>query len=287
MTLQTLFNKWWVPVVSLIFIVTLTFTVASLVQLTGLALLLLFCVTLSVHELAVTAVRYPRNPLWFRYSRLGFTGMTLTHSALAAGFAVAGLVLIALLAFVLGGVFELSSSVGISPYSLGILIVGSVLEEVAFRGTLLESLQQRFGIRTAVLMTSVLFGLAHAANPGVNLAAVFNVTLAGIVFALFIVHSNSLWPAISFHVVWNLAVKTFFGIVSGQGHTGWVSTLNTRTIDEAYRVIIAGPFGIEQGFLTSFILLGCIVGILFLMPYHAEDKNFSAIAVKDQIAGTD
>lgn len=91
--------------------------------------------------------------------------------------------------------------------ALAILLVGiwgPIGEELFFRGFLLTGLRNRFGVKTAVVVSSVLFGLVHVA-PGAIVPTFF----LGLAFALIYVRTRSLVPAIFAHCVQNIiAVST-------------------------------------------------------------------------------
>ncbi len=86
-------------------------------------------------------------------------------------------------------------------YFLGLALVPALCEELAFRGFILTGLRRRFRPWAAVLLSSFLFAL-YQMNV-FQFAAHF---LAGIVLALLVVRSNSLFPAIVFHLVFNTLV---------------------------------------------------------------------------------
>lgn len=84
---------------------------------------------------------------------------------------------------------------------IAILLVGiwgPIGEEVFFRGFLLRGLEHRFGIKLAILISSVVFGLVHVA-PG----AIFPTFFLGLAFAWIYVRTGSLWPSIFAHSVQN------------------------------------------------------------------------------------
>lgn len=87
-------------------------------------------------------------------------------------------------------------------------------EETWFRGIVFAILRAR-STRTAVVGSSVLFGVLHLANlaGGADLgSAVLQVAFAalfGLVAAQLLVLTGSLWPAIAWHAAWNFV--TFIG----------------------------------------------------------------------------
>ncbi len=124
--------------------------------------------------------------------------------------------------------------------------VAAAAEEVLFRGYALRVLSDRWGPAVAVLITSVLFGLAHAANPEVTPLALFNIFLAGLWLGLAVVRTGSLWFAIGLHTGWNWAMAALFDVP--------VSGLTQGFDTPLYSVMVGGPewwtgggFGPEGG----------------------------------------
>lgn len=172
--------------------------------------------------------------------------------------AIGSLAAVSVVAFMMGAVFVWT------PHAIkGVVLLGllssSVFEELMFRGPLFTLLRRKLGPGIALAITSLAFGGVHWWNPGMSLLALLNVTLAGVLLGIIVLRTESIAAAISFHVVWNLAVATFCGSVSGLGSQGWISTISTKQIDDAVVWMVSGPFGIEQGLITTIILLAAIV----------------------------
>jgi uncharacterized protein len=98
---------------------------------------------------------------------------------------------------------------------LGFLCQGGV-EEWIFRGYMYRALKERWRWWVAALVTAAVFGLMHAANPNFSPAALINTFLAGILLAILVERSGSLWSATLVHGVWNFAVASLASLpVSG------------------------------------------------------------------------
>ena len=81
---------------------------------------------------------------------------------------------------------------------VSIVIAAPVVEEILFRGYILDAIRELHGDVIAVLGSSVLFGLLHIEPYVVGMA-----TLGGIVYGIVRIRSGSLWPCIVSHMVWN------------------------------------------------------------------------------------
>jgi uncharacterized protein len=81
-----------------------------------------------------------------------------------------------------------------------------ILEELAFRGVLIERLRDAFGVEAAIVVVSVLFSILH-------LAVLSFVPFAGlaIVLGMLRIRTGSLWPAVAGHALFNLASFAFDG----------------------------------------------------------------------------
>jgi membrane protease YdiL (CAAX protease family) len=99
------------------------------------------------------------------------------------------------------------------------IAVAPLLEELLWRGAIFRKWRVRFGPRTALLLSSVLFGAMHDEK----LAS----AIMGMTIALLYTRSGSLWAALLFHVA-NNAVGTAMA-AQGTLHiglgSGWSLTL--------------------------------------------------------------
>ena len=86
----------------------------------------------------------------------------------------------------------------------------AVFEETLFRGTLFHGLSQRFSPFTAMIGSSVVFGMFHMQNLVVGQAfdatafQSLNAFALGVVFCAVMLQTNSIWWAVALHLVWNL-----------------------------------------------------------------------------------
>ncbi|UWQ97887.1 CPBP family intramembrane metalloprotease [Rhodobacteraceae bacterium S2214] len=82
-------------------------------------------------------------------------------------------------------------------------------EEVMFRGIVFGALREKHQLITAVAISSVAFGLLHLVNLGLGQAVsltafqVLNATALGALFCAIRLQTNSIWPPIFLHMIWN------------------------------------------------------------------------------------
>jgi len=85
-------------------------------------------------------------------------------------------------------------------------------EEFCFRGYLQFTLATGMGFWPAAGAMSLLFGLAHASNPGESKAGLFSVVVFGLLFCLFLRRRGNLWWAVGFHAGWDWGQTFFYGV---------------------------------------------------------------------------
>ena len=81
---------------------------------------------------------------------------------------------------------------------LAVVIAGPVVEEILFRGIAMTRLGPTFGGPAAVILSSLLFGLAHGTPIAVGYAF-----LLGILLALIFLRYRSILPCMIFHIFFN------------------------------------------------------------------------------------
>lgn len=90
-------------------------------------------------------------------------------------------------------------------------ILGAPLfEELLFRGALVPPLARRVGAPLAALLSGLLFGMAHAADP----VAVVPLTVLGIGLALLRLRTSSVLPGLVIHVLNNLIALVSFVLLA-------------------------------------------------------------------------
>jgi len=102
-------------------------------------------------------------------------------------------------------VFELRAGDASTTTVLMLLCVTPpLIEEVAFRGIILENIRESFGARPAAVVTSILFSILHLA-----VLSFLPFAALAFVFALLRLRTSSLWPAMAGHAIFNLATVLF------------------------------------------------------------------------------
>lgn len=170
---------------------------------------------------------------------------------------------------ILGYVQFEGSDLGLSPALLSALIllpgwmVQGAAEEVLFRGFLFQILGVRWGIKSAVLISSVLFASLHIFNMNINLLAFFNLALFGAFAAFYALREGGLWGIFALHSAWNWAQSNLFGMEVSGLPTRMGALFNLTETGPDW--LTGGSFGPEGGVAVTIVL---VVGILFLTGFR-------------------
>ena len=95
---------------------------------------------------------------------------------------------------------------GLVAMAIGVIVVAPIVEEIFFRGLLLDTMRCRWGTAAAVAASSLFFGATHF-QP----LQFAGLTLAGLVFAAAVVRTGRLGTAIAVHAGFN--ATTFVALV--------------------------------------------------------------------------
>jgi membrane protease YdiL (CAAX protease family) len=143
-------------------------------------------------------------------------------------------------------------------------------EELVYRGYIMQSLASGLNLTSAILISSIYFGIEHLSNPNSNGMAVAGIFLAGLFLAYGYVRTGQLWLSIGIHLGWNFFESTVFGFpVSGFDRPG------------LFHISVSGPefwtggaFGPEAGFIMLPItLLGA--ALIYIYTKHRMVSELS------------
>jgi membrane protease YdiL (CAAX protease family) len=118
-----------------------------------------------------------------------------------------------------------------------VLLPAAFFEELFIRGYVFALLRRAAGWKFALIMTSIVFGLLHAANPGADSESILAVIVAGFFLGAILLVTRSLYAAGAAHFAWNW-------VMSGAMHIA-VSGVPSR--DPDYRIVDSGPDWLTGG----------------------------------------
>ena len=135
----------------------------------------------------------------------------------------AGLVVLTFVVLAALGVYQLSGVNSLSVLlllPLAELVLVGMAEEMMFRGILFGVTARALGSKAAIVISSLVFALAHLPNAGFSLLAILAITSYGVLQAALYMQTRRLWVCIGTHVGWNYCVsQVFSSTVSGHAAT--------------------------------------------------------------------
>ena len=165
------------------------------------------------------------------------------------------------------------------------IIVG-FYEELLSRGyhltNLAEGLSGKYlkpqaAIFLACLVSSVLFGLLHAANPNATFISTLNISLAGIFLATGYILTGELAIPIGLHITWNFFQGNIFGFPVSGADFKLASLIQIEQLGPEW--LTGGAFGPEGGLLGLLTnLLGILLIILWVKRRTGKLKLHTSIS---------
>jgi membrane protease YdiL (CAAX protease family) len=150
------------------------------------------------------------------------------------------------------------SWVTVALQTLVLLLPAALYEELLSRGYIFATLREWLGARTAIIATSLGFGLLHLFNPNVSVLSIALVTIAGLYLAIIMLALRSLYAAWIAHFAWNWVMAAVLHVpVSGLP----LARPDYQIADAGPDWITGGPWGPEGGAAAG---LGMLGGIAYL-----------------------
>lgn len=160
-------------------------------------------------------------------------------------------------------------------YSILLFAMVALVEEALFRGYILKNFMLSFNKPLALLLSAILFSLAHGANPNIDLFSLFELFLAGILLGVSYLYTKNLWFPIALHFSWNFFQSLFGFNVSGQDFYSIIE-LNYSSSN----LLNGGAFGFEG---SIFAVISSILAILWIVYYY--QKNPEKAIPEEAVAG--
>ncbi|MEW6411206.1 MAG: type II CAAX endopeptidase family protein [Candidatus Zixiibacteriota bacterium] len=136
----------------------------------------------------------------------------------------------------------------------------ALMEEVVFRVILFRHVEELIGSWGAIVLTGLLFGFVHQANPNATTWTSTAIALQSIIIAGCYVFTRRVWLVFGLHAGWNYFQSSIYG-VSVSGADEFDSLLVPSISGPAW--ITGDKFGIEGSYVTTVLCL--IIGILLVM----------------------
>ncbi len=207
------------------------------------------------------------------FESLGFTWKGYTNEAGLGFFAAIALLGFGSVILVTAGYLSfIAATFDATPLLIEIVImlVVAFVEELLFRGYLLNNLMQSMNKWGALSITAALFSLFHGSNPDITVFAVVNIFLAGILLGINYIFTKNLWFGILFHFAWNY----FQGPVLGYDVSGLKLTSLLQQSVSGPEAWTGGHFGFEGSLLCPLLFIVAIVIFTYaFMNRYGQTKN--------------
>jgi len=139
----------------------------------------------------------------------------------------------------------------------GTFVCVGVSEELLFRGYVLNNLMVSFNKYIALVISSIIFCIAHFANPDINTIGIIALLLAGLFLGLCYILTKNLWLPVALHFSWNF-FQTLLGFNVSGGDS--YSIVTTSFVHE--NIWNGGNFGFE-GSVLSLIFQALAMVVIF------------------------
>jgi hypothetical protein len=146
-----------------------------------------------------------------------------------------------------------------------------IYEELILRGYFLINLAEglkfswlgkKAALITALVISSLIFGVLHIANPNASWISTITISLAGVFLGLGLVLTGRLGISIGLHLTWNFFQGNVFGFPVSGSRFG-VSLIETELTGPVW--LTGGAFGPEAGVLGLLaMLIGCMLILLWV-----------------------
>jgi membrane protease YdiL (CAAX protease family) len=149
---------------------------------------------------------------------------------------------------------EMNGTQIFSTLSVGIVFTGiaaGFVEEMVFRGFILNLLKNKWNIRIAIFIPAVLFGAVHVIGMNFSILSCLLVliagTMVGIMFSLIELENNSIWNSGIVHAIWNIIIIGG-GLTVNEAFNEY--SVMTYVLTSKNFAITGGEFGIESSIIA-------------------------------------
>jgi uncharacterized protein len=157
--------------------------------------------------------------------------------------------------------------------SFGLMLIIAFYEEIVFRGYILNNLMESAGKWIALLISAIIFALAHIVNPDFSVLGAVNIFLAGILLGLNYIYTKNLWFSIMLHFTWNF----FQGPILGYEVSGMQLQSLFQHEVQGNQLLTGGRFGFEGSLVATLV---CALAILAVGWVYQKKYRPAPIAVE-------
>lgn len=136
------------------------------------------------------------------------------------------------------------------------LVLVGMAEEMVFRGIIFGVTERSLGSKAAIVISALVFSIAHLPNDGISLIAVAAITAYGVLQAALYMKTRSLWACIGSHIAWNYSVSQVFSSTVS-GHAATDGLLRGQLTGDV--LLTGGVFGVEGSLITLLLITAAAV----------------------------
>lgn len=144
--------------------------------------------------------------------------------------------------------------------------IQSFSEEIYTRGWTLTYFSKKHSVVLSIIICNIVFVLVHLANPGLDIIAVINIFLVGVVFSILFLRFDNLLVNGAAHAAWNFTQGTILGFSVSSIQAP--SLLHFEIVNPS--IIAGGSFGPESSLIATFVI---IISLFIALYYPKKSKN--------------
>jgi len=177
--------------------------------------------------------------------------------------------LAALGAYQFGGI----NAVGIAMLvPLAELVLVGFAEEMMFRGVVFGVTERSLGAKAAIVISALVFSVAHMPNDGVSVLAMAVLAAYGVLQAALYMVTRRLWVCIGTHIAWNYCVSQVFSSTVS-GHAATDGLLRGELVGNT--LLTGGVFGVE-GSLVALVLIATAAALCLRKAFAGKSVSFGS-----------
>jgi len=142
-------------------------------------------------------------------------------------------------------------------------LLGLLIRVVIGKGALKETGILFALFANSILLSSIIFSIAHSANPKVSSVALINIFLVGVFLGTIFVIRASLLLVWFIHFSWNFTLGLLNLPISGYSFATGFHIASLKAVGPT--LLTGGGFGPEASLATTFVFFIAIVGVLLIV----------------------
>jgi membrane protease YdiL (CAAX protease family) len=139
------------------------------------------------------------------------------------------------------------------------LVLVGMAEEMMFRGVIFGVTERSLGSKPTIVISALLFSLAHLPNEGVSALAIAVIAVYGVMQAALYMKTRRLWACIGTHIAWNYCISQVFSSTVS-GHAATDGLLRGELVGNA--MLTGGVFGVEGSVITLLLIAAAAAFLL-------------------------